>query len=460
MSQPEQPKHDPSIFNRRDFVRLGAAGFGMALGGFALAANAADSRETAPAATWPLVSKPLKRVRVGFVGVGGMGTNHIRNLLRIPGVELCAVCDIVEAKAKNVQELAKKAGQKKPKAYTRGPLDFKRMCEKEDLDLVYTATPWEWHVPVCVAAMENGKHAATEVPAAVTLEECWQLVETSEKQKKHCVMMENCNYGRFELLTLNLVRKGLLGDVVYGAGGYCHDLRGVKFGKDSEGLWRRAHATKRNGNLYPTHGLGPVAQCMDVNRGNRFQYLVSLSSPSRGLQEFQNTLPQDDPRRQEKYVLGDVNVSLIYTASGQTITVIHDTNLPRPYTRISQVQGTKGIVEGYPERVYIEGKSANNDKWDTAEEWYPEHDHPLWKRHNEAAKGAGHGGMDYIEDYRLIECLLNGQPTDMDVYDAAALSAVCELSERSVANKSAMVEFPDFTRGNWKTNTPLGIIGA
>ena len=227
MSHADDATRNAAVFNRRDFVRLGAAGLGVALGGASLAAHAADPRETAPAAAWPLVNQPLKRVRVGFVGAGGMGTNHIRNLLRIPGVELCAVCDIVESKVKNVQELARKAGQKKPKGYSRGPLDFKRMCEKEDLDLVYTATPWEWHVPVCVAAMENGKHACTEVPAAVTLEECWQLVETAEKQQKHCLMMENCNYNRFELLTLNLVRKGLLGDVVYGAGGYCHDLRDV-----------------------------------------------------------------------------------------------------------------------------------------------------------------------------------------------------------------------------------------
>lgn len=447
--------------NRRDFVRLGAAmGMGAALGGIALNAAGADAHEANPAPSWPFSAPPMKRVRVGFVGVGGMGTNHVRNLLRIPGVELKAVCDIVSGKVEHVQRLTVQAGQPKPKGYSKGPLDFKRMCEKEELDLVYTATPWEWHVPVCVAAMENGKHAATEVPAAVTLEECWQLVETAEKQKKHCVMMENCCYNRTELLTLNLVRKRLLGDILYASGGYLHDLRDVKFSKDGEGLWRRAHAMKRNGNLYPTHGLGPIAQCTNINRGNQFESLVSMSSPSRGLQEFAaEHLPKDDPRLQEKYMLGDVNISMIRTVNGPMLTVVHDTNLPRPYSRINLVQGTKGIVEGYPDRVYIEGRSPHHE-YEKVEAYYDEFDHPLWKKHNESAKGAGHGGMDYIEDFRLIECLLNGLPMDMDVYDAAAWSAVCELSERSLANKNAPVDFPDFTRGNWKTNAPLGIIGA
>jgi predicted dehydrogenase len=449
---------DTPEYNRRDFVKLGAlAGIGAAIGGMAMNAQADEHGQTPPP-PHPFAAPPMERVRIGFVGAGGMGTGHIRNLLRIPGVELVAVCDIVEGHAKNAQDLAVKAGQKEPKLFCNGERDFERMCETEELDLVYTATPWEWHVPVCVAALKNGKHAATEVPAAVTLEECWQLVESAEKYKKHCVMQENCCYGRTELLTLNLVRKGLLGELVYGAGGYMHDLRDVKFGKEGEGLWRRAHAMKRDGNLYPTHGLGPVAQCLNINRGDRFEYLISMSSPSRGLQAFAaEHLDKDDPRLKETYVCGDVNASLIKTANGLAVTVMHDTNLPRPYTRINMVQGTKGIVEGYPDRVYIDGRSPKHE-YEPVEKYYEEFDHPLFKRHNEDAKTAGHGGMDYIEDYRLIECLLKGQPTDLDVYDAAMLSAVSALSEASVANKGKPVDYPDFTRGQWKTNTPIGII--
>jgi len=314
-------------------------------------------------------------------------------------------------------------------------------------------------VPVSVDAMEKGKHAAIEVPAASTLDECWQLVETSEKMKRHCCIMENCCHNRFELLTLNLVRKGLLGEVLHAECGYLHDLRGVKFDESYEGRWRRAHSITRNGNLYPTHGLGPAAQCMNINRGDQFDYLVSMSSPSRGLQLWQNEhLEPDDPRRNETYKLGDVNSTLIKTKLGNTIIVLHDCNLPRPYSRVNLVQGTRGVVRGYPEAViHIEGESRGHN-WDEAAVWYEEYEHPLWAAIG--GRGAGHGGMDYIEDYRLIKCLREGLPVDMDVYDAAAWSAVCELSEISVANKSKPVDFPDFTRGTWKTREPLGIVTA
>ena len=313
-------------------------------------------------------------------------------------------------------------------------------------------------VMISVAAMKNGKHAATEVPAAVTIDECWEMVETAEKYKKHCIMMENCNYDRFELMTLNLVRKGLLGELIHAECGYLHDLRAVKFDYEGEGLWRREHAKTRNGNLYPTHGLGPAAQCFDVNRGDQFATLVSMSSNSRGLQEYvQKTFSDDAPERKETYALGDVNITLLRTVHGKTIMVGHDTHLPRPYSRINMVQGTKGIVQGYPHRVHIEGISKSH-RWDEASTWYEDYDHPLWTAMSKRGEGRGHGGMDFIEDYRLIECLRKGLPMDMDVYDAAALSAVAQLSEQSVARGSAPVEFPDFTRGAWKRRPPLGII--
>jgi hypothetical protein len=264
-------------------------------------------------------------------------------------------------------------------------------------------------------------------------------------------MMENCNYGRSELMVFNMVRQGLLGEVLHAECGYLHDLRAIKFAPDGEGLWRRDHSRSRNGNLYPTHGLGPVAQCMDINRGDRFDHLVSMSSPSRGLQLYaQDHYPAESPMRSEKFVLGDVNVSLIKTARGRTIFLSHETNLPRPYSRINMMQGTRGLFQGYPDRVYVEGRSPSH-QWEPADDYRSEFDHPLWQQLEAESKGAGHGGMDFLEDYRLISCLRNGLPTDMNVYDAAAISAVCELTEISVANGSAPISFPDFTRGRWET---------
>ncbi len=328
------------------------------------------------------------------------------------------------------------------------------------MDLVYNATPWEWHVPICLAAMKNGKHAAVEVPAAMTVDDCWALVEASEKYAKHCVMMENCNYGRMEMLAFHLVRKGLFGEIVHAEGGYLHDLRDIKFSKEGEGLWRRAWSSKLNGNLYPTHGLGPVANCMDINRGDRFDYLVSMSGPSRGLQNWAaDHFPPDAPERKERFVLGDVNATLVKTAQGKTIYVVHDTNLPRPYSRINLVQGTKGLFQGYPDRVYVEGRGKPH-AWQPASEYLPEFDHPLWKDIAERAAGAGHGGMDYMEDYRLIKCLREGLPTDMNVYDAAALSSLVGLTVQSVSQKSRPVSVPDFSRGRWRVHPPLDLVRA
>ena len=446
--------HQP---DRRDFLRAAGAVVGASLTN--VSGSASAPTDQAPA-TSLLAAPPLQEVRVGFVGVGGMGSAHVRNLLRVPGARITAICDIVDERVKLMQKWVTGAGQAEPVGFSRGPTDFERLCASAEVDLVYTATPWEWHVPVCLSAMKNGKHAATEVPAAMTLDDCWALVETAEKTRRHCVMMENCNYGRAEMMVFNMVRQGLFGEIVHAEGGYLHDLREIKFSNEGEGLWRRAHAMKRNANLYPTHGLGPVANCMDINRGDRFEYLVSMSGPSRGLQLYaQEHFPDDAPQRKERFVLGDVNVSLIRTARGRTIYVSHDTNLPRPYSRINLVQGTRGIFQGYPDRVYIEGRSPEH-RWEQSNAYLTQYDHPLWTDLTTSAEGAGHGGMDYLEDYRLIKCLREGLPTDMNVYDAAALSAVVHLSERSNARRSATMDFPDFTRGRWKTNAPLEIVRA
>ena len=440
--------------DRRDFL---AAGVAAGIGASALS----RARELAAQSPGPFRAPPMERVRIGFVGVGGMGMVHVENLLRIEGAELTAICDIVPAKVAKASEMIVAAGQPAPRGFSAGPRDFERMCAELELDLVYTATPWEWHVPVCLAAMKNGKHAATEVPAAYTVDDCWALVEAAEKYEKHCVMMENCCYDRLEMLMLHLTRLGLLGDLLHAECGYLHDLREIKFSNEGEGLWRRAHAMARNGNLYPTHGLGPIAQCLDINRGNQFDYLVSMSSPSRGLERYaREQFPADDPRRREKFKLGDVNVTLIRTKRGETIYLGHNCDNPRPYSRGLVLQGTRGIIEGWPGRAYVEGVSEKPHRWDALEAWYEKYEHPLWKSEQVRTSTGGHGGMDYLEDLRLIECLRRGEPTDQNVYDAAAWSVITPLTERSVASRSRPVEVPDFTRGRWKSIPPIGIIGA
>jgi predicted dehydrogenase len=410
------------------------------------------------AATSLFAAPPIDLVRIGMVGVGLQGGGHVENFLKIAGCRITAVCDIRAERTDWATGAIVAAGHPRPTAYTQGSRDFERLCETEDLDLVFTATPWEWHVPVMLAAMKNSKHTATEVPAAMTLDDCWALVEAAERHRRHCVVMENCNYDRPEMMVFNIVRQGLLGEVLHAEGGYLHDLRAIKFEKKDEGLWRRAWSMKLDGNLYPTHGLGPVANCLDINRGDRFDYLVSMSGPSRGLYDWaREHFPDDAPERREKYVLGDVNTSLIKTARGRTVMVQHCTNLPRPYSRINLVQGTKGMFQGYPNRLYIEGRGKPH-QWVDAASVRDEFDHPLWQEIEARAAGAGHGGMDYIEDYRLIKCLREGLPTDMNVYDAAALSAVVELSVRSNARRARAVDFPDFTRGRWRTNPRLEIV--
>jgi hypothetical protein len=454
--------HDRNTHNRREFLKTGAAaGVGAALAGLKLGAAPSEAAPGKGQARTEFKVAPIETVRVGFVGVGGMGSAHVQNYLNIDGVQVKAVCDIVPEKVERVQNMVEKAGQPRPTGYAKGPRDFERMCETEDLDLVMTATPWEWHVPVCVSAMKNGKHAATEVPAAMSLDDCWELVETAEKTGKHCQMMENCCYDRIELMTLHLVRLGLLGEILHAEAGYLHDLRDVKFSNQGEGLWRRAWSEKLNGNLYPTHGLGPVAQCLNINRGDAFDYLVSMSSPTRGLHEYAVAkFGPDSPQAKERYVLGDVNTSLIKTKLGKTIILLHDTNLPRPYNRINLVHGTKGIAHKWPDRIYIEGMAEKPHQWDDFAKFAEQYEHPLWKAIASRGEGRGHGGMDYIEDYRLIWSLRRGEPLDQDVYDAAAWSAIVGASVKSVAAKGKPAEIPDFTRGKWKTNPPLGIVTA
>jgi len=461
--------------DRRTFLKTSAAaGLGLALG-----ARATAEENPPPGARVGSVPAPyqvprgfsvppIETVRMAFVGVGLQGGSHVQNFLRVPGVEIVALCDIDAPRAEEVAGWVEEAGRRRPVLYTRGETDYLRLCERDDLDLVFNATPWRWHVPVCLAAMESGKHTAVEVPAAYTLEGCWQLVETAERTLRHCVMMENVCYGRSELMVLNMVRQGIFGEILHGEAAYLHDLRTIKFSDKNEGLWRLAHSVTRNGNLYPTHGLGPVAQYMNINRGDAFDYLVSMSSPARGLALYaEEHLPPEDPRRHQTYRLGDMNSSLIRTKLGRTILLQHDTTSPRPYSRLNFIQGTRGAFGGFPDRIFLESPAClpggahagGAHGWEDVEPCRALYEHPLWKKLAEDSEGAGHGGMDFVEDWRLIDCLHRGEPLDMDVYDAAAWSAPTELSELSVARRSQAVDFPDFTRGRWPLRTPLPIVG-
>jgi predicted dehydrogenase len=445
-------QHDP---DRRAVLKtFAAAGLGMIA-----ATDPAATAQIPPRAgksVAGMAAPKLDTVRIGLVGVGGRGTSQLGELLLLDGVAIKAICDIVPAKVDHASDMVVKKGQPKPDAYTNGPEDFKRLCDRDDIDLVYICTPWRWHVPMAVDAMKKVKHAAVEVPAAVTLDECWQLVDTSEATQKHCVLLENCCYSPEALMMLNLARQGVLGELMYAEGAYLHDLRSELFSGAGEGLWRIDEHVKRNGNLYPTHGLGPIAQSLGINRSDRFDYLTSVSTPSRGLQDFAKRLPDTNKWKNGTFACGDRNTSLIQTANGRVINLQHDTCNPQPYSRIDLLQGTRGVFRGYPDRIFIEGQSKTEDYGPLTD--FSKYDHPLWtKLEAEAKKAGGHGGMDFILNWRLMQCLREGLPLDSDVYDAAAWSAVSALSERSVASGGQPASFPDFTRGGWKTTPPLGI---
>jgi hypothetical protein len=412
-------------------------------------------RKTPPAQGETMLDVPFERhdaVRIGFVGVGGRGFGQMKNVLACEGARAVAISDPNEENVRRATEhVATLDGQPTPAVVP----DWRTLCARDDVDLVYLCTPWELHVPPALRAMECGKHTAVEVPAAITLEECWQLVDTSEKTHRHCVILENCCYGQSELLALNLVRAGLLGTVTHGEAAYVHDLRELLLRDRGEGLWRRAPHVTRDGNLYPTHGLGPVAWYMGIHRGDRFERLVSMSSREAALSEYRDAhLAADDAKRKETYRCGDMNSSLIRTARGRTILLQHDVVTPRPYTRLNLVAGSKGTFADYPPRVFLDGQESH--AWRQASEFEAEHGHALWKELGERAKSlGGHGGVDFLTNYRLIHCMREGLPPDMDVYDAAAWSAPGPLSEMSVACGNAPLPFPDFTRGKWQTR-PTG----
>ena len=443
--------------NRRDFLK-GTLWMGAA----ALAGGALCDAPAAGGAMATFAAPALRKVRVGCVGLGARGSGAVHRISQIPGVEVAAICDIrPEAVAAQQKWLSK---NKKPAAKEFiGAEAWKALCQWDGIDVVYNTTPWNLHAPIGLEAMRCGKHVFIEVPAAMYIDECWALVETSEKTKRHCMQLENCCYGEIEMLAFNICHLGLLGELKHGEGAYIHDLRSYNL-NGYYNNWRLRWNIPHKGNQYPTHGLGPICQYMDINRGDRFDYLVSLESQPTGFATLaRETIKNaDDWRRKADVQMGDMNTTLIKTVKGRSIMVQHDVASPRPYSRINLISGTKGMLCDYPYRLAVEGKpgaGAHGFDDKLAAEWREKYKHPLWKRAGEIAKKVGgHGGMDFLMDLRWAFCLQNGLPLDMNVYDLASWCSLCELTEKSVRNRSNSVDVPDFTRGGWKTTKPLGLV--
>ena len=406
----------------------------------------------------------IPRIRLGVVGMGSRGCGVVGRMCNLPGVVVTAICDNVKDKIDKAQKMLAGKGKPAAKEYF-GEVAWRALCDDPNVDVVYNTTPWALHVPVQLAAMKGGKHVFTEVPSALTVDECWELVETSERTKRHCMQLENCCYGEIEMLTFNLAKLGMLGELVHAEGAYIHDLRHMCATEvpACEG-WRFDENRVHGGNRYPTHGLVPLCLTFDINRGDRLDYLVSLESNQVNFKAYMEAnLKADNPRRAAKVRMADMNSTLIKTAKGKSMLIQHDVSSPRPYSRIQLVTGTKGSICDYPYRVVFEDKPGSG-----AHSWYDEakaneirekYRHPLWKTVGELAKRVGgHGGMDFIMDARWVYCLQQGLPLDMDVYDLAATSCLCELTEKSVDARSRAESIPDFTRGAWRTNKPLGIV--
>jgi predicted dehydrogenase len=442
--------------NRRDFVKT------IALAGTAVAMMPKSLFSSA------VVNEQIK---LGFVGTGMRGQWMLWLAAKYPEVQIPAICDIDDGMIESALKILKDAGKPDPRIYKNGDEDFRNMVGNEDLDGVYIATPWEWHHPMAIAAMKNGINVGTEVPAALTVRDCWDLVNTSEKTGMNCMIMENVCYRRDIMAVLNMVRQGLFGELLHCQGGYQHDLRHVKFndGKNpygggvefgekgySESKWRTQHSVDRNGDLYPTHGLGPVSTMLDINRGNRMVYLTSTATQSRGLHNYiVDNGGSDHLNANVEFKLGDVVTTVIKCDNGQTIMLSHDTNSPRPYSLNYRVQGTKGIWMVDNNSIYIEGMSPEAHKWEPDETYMEKYDHPLWKRFDDQAAGSGHGGMDFFILRAFVESLKRNVTPPIDVYDAVSMSVICPLSEKSIRLNSTSVKIPDFTRGRWKNNQPI-----
>ncbi len=440
--------------NRRDFVKKTAAmGIGISVAPEILFGS----------------QKSDEKLKVGLIGVGLRGTNHLQNLLLRKDVLVTAICDVDPARISIALDKIAESKQKKPLKFDKNETDYKNLVASKEVDAVIISTPWLWHTRMAKDAMLAGKYTGVEVSAANTLEECWDLVNTHEKTGSHLMILENVNYRRDILAVLNMVRQDVFGEMIHFRCGYQHDLRFVKFndgktayGKGaefgekgiSESKWRTQHSLLRNADIYPTHGVGPIAVMNNINRGNRFMTLTSHATKSRGLHNYIREVGgENHPNAKLQFKLGDVVTTTIETSSGETIIVTHDTNLPRPYSLGFRVQGTNGLWEVDGNRIYIEGISEPH-KWDEADAWLEKYDHPLWKKYGEFAAESGHGGMDFFVLNAFVESAKQNIAPPLDVYDAAAWSAITPLSELSIENNGEPQDFPDFTRGMWIKRTP------
>lgn len=422
--------------------------------------------------TEPLPGKKTKeKIKVGLLGVGLRGQNHLELLLKREDCVVSAINDIDPKAIGIARKMITKAGRQIPSIYDNGEEAFLELLEKESLDAVIISTPWKWHTPMACAAMEAGIYTGLEVSGAFSLEECWQLVNTKEKTGTELMFLENVCYRRDVMAVMNMVQQGLFGELIHLEGGYQHDLRhvkfndgvnpyggGVEFGEDgfSESKWRTQHSVHRNGDIYPTHGIGPVSKMLHINAGNRFLYLTSMSTKAKGLEEYVANHPKGGPNHKNskvKFALGDVVTTLIKTSKGESIMLSHDTNLPRPYSLGFRVQGTKGIWMDVNKSLYLEGASPAH-RWEEAASYLEKYDHPLWKKLEAASKGAGHGGMDFFLMNAFVESVKDQVSPPIDVYDAACWMAITPLSEASIAMGGRPMNFPDFTRGKWMNNKP------
>ena len=448
-----KPTQSHTDVSRRNFIRTSAlTGLGLAV---------------APGLSFGKGSKDDK-VRIAFIGVGGRGRSHLNNILKRDDVNVTAICDVDQTAIDKTLNMIKKAGFKQPKSYTESKTAYLDLLAQEDIDGVIIATPWVWHTKMAVDSMKAGKYAGVEVSAANTMAECWDLVNTYEETGVPTMILENVCYRRDVMAVLNMVRQDVFGELIHGRCGYRHDLRGVKFdpgvtfgkGANSEARWRTQHSLLRNADLYPTHGVGPIATMMNINKGNRFLSLTAHATKARGLKDYVVNHADGGPEHPNanlNWKLGDVVTSTINTANGETIIVTHDTNLPRPYSLNFEVQGVKGITDfDYDHRrIYVEGTSKphNWENMNKGEEgspsWLEKYDHPLWKKYGKYAEGSGHGGMDFFVDNAFVESVKRKVNPPLDAYDAAAWSAISPLSERSIAEGNAPQYFPDFTRGKW-----------
>ena len=423
-------------------------------------------------------SSKVNQVKIGMIGVGLRGQNHLDLLLRRNDVIVTAFADPDKDMLASALKMVKDAGKPEPAVFSNGNDDYLNLVKRDDVDAVVIATPWEWHIPQAIAALKAGKIPGVEVCGAIKLQDCWDIVNASEKANIPVMILENVCYRRDILAVYNMVRKGMFGELLHLHGGYQHDLRGVKFNDGtsaygqgvefgakgfSEAKWRTQHSIDRNGDLYPTHGLGPVSAMININRGNKLTRLSSVATKARGLHRYIVNNPKggpDHPNAKIKFKLGDIVTTQIQTANNETIILSHDTSSPRPYNLGFRVQGTNGLWQdtsagGFKDgMIYFEGISPN-DLWENSEKYLQENDHPLWKRFEKDTQGAGHGGMDFFVENAFIECIKRKTPFPFDVYDLATWYAITPLSEKSIAEGGQVQDIPDFTRGKWKTREPI-----